>query len=85
MKKLRFGSLLEWVTFLENLPMRRIIENLDIKSLERELSSQYFRYQLAIKDGALDSIIAEVISRIAELEDKIEKLRNTREMPLAYS
>ena len=65
--------------------MRRIVENLDIKSLERELNSQHFRYQLAIKDGALDSIVAEVISRIAELEDKIEKLRSPREMPLAYS
>ena len=79
-----------WLTswrdyFPENLPMRRIIENLDINSLERELNSQYFRYQLAIKDGALDSIITEVISRIAELEEKIEKLRDPREVPLAYS
>jgi hypothetical protein len=65
--------------------MRRMIENLDLNSLERELRAQHFRHQLAIKDGALDSIVAEVISRIAELEDKIEKLRNTREMPLAYS
>jgi hypothetical protein len=65
--------------------MRRIIENLDIKSLEIELRAQHFRYQLAIKDGALDSIVADVLSRIAELEGKIEKLRDTREMPIAYS
>jgi uncharacterized small protein (DUF1192 family) len=63
--------------------MRRIIENLDIKSLERELKSQYFRYQLAIKDGALDSIVAEVNRRIAELEEKIQRLREPREV--AYS
>jgi hypothetical protein len=65
--------------------MRRIKEYQDITSLERELNSQQFRYHLAIKDGALDSIVAEVISKIAELEEKIEELRITREMPLEYS
>jgi hypothetical protein len=65
--------------------MRRIIESQDIRSLERELKSQRFRYHLAIKDGALDSIVAEVISKIAELEDKIEKMRESREIPLVHS
>jgi len=69
--------------------MRRVIENQDIRSLERELKSQYVRYQLAIKDGALDSIVAEVISRIAQLEGKIETMKkeneNEKEMTLAYS
>jgi len=49
-------------------------ESLDLTTLQRELNTQNFRYQLALKDGAVDSIIAEVIFRIASLEKKIQKL-----------
>ena len=54
--------------------MKRENESLDLKSLERELTTQTFRYQLALKDGAVDSIIKEVNYQIASLEKKIQKL-----------
>jgi hypothetical protein len=55
--------------------MKREIEYHDLLSLERELKNQSFRYQLALKDGAVGSVIAEVILKIAKLEEKIERLR----------
>ena len=64
--------------------MRRANENQDIRALERELNVLQFRYHLAIKDGALDSIVAEVTSRIAELEEKIERLKKANEKTRFY-
>lgn len=64
--------------------MRRTNENQDIRALERELNALQFRYHLAIKDGALHSIVADVTSRIAELEEKIERLKNANEKPRSY-
>ena len=55
--------------------MKRENEMLDIKSLERELMTQSYRYQLALKDGAVDSIVAEVIRRISFLEERIQQLK----------
>ena len=63
--------------------MKRENESLDLKSLERELTTQTFRYQLALKDGAVDSIVAEVNYRIASLERKIQKL--TQELSMGSS
>jgi hypothetical protein len=64
--------------------MKREIEYHDLDSLERELRNQNFRYQLALKDGAVGSIIAEVVHKIAKLEEKIEKLRREEEPNLMY-
>jgi len=65
--------------------MKREVESRDIKTLERELLNQHFRYGLAIKDGAVDSIMSEVIFRIAYLEDRIQQLKNEKESELSYS
>ena len=59
-------------------------ETLDLTTLQRELKTQNFRYQLALKDGAVDSIIAEVIFRIASLEKRIQKLTSASPS-LSYS
>jgi hypothetical protein len=64
--------------------MKREIEYHDLLSLERELKNQNFRYQLAIKDGAVGSVMAEVILKIAKLEEKIENLRKEEELNLTY-
>ena len=66
------------------LHMRREIEYHDLVSLERELRNQRVRYQLAIKDGAVGSVMSEVILRIAKLEEKIQKLREEEEMNLTF-
>jgi len=65
--------------------MKREVEIRDIKTLERELLNQHFRYRLAIKDGAVDSVMSEVIFRIAYLEDRIQQLKNEKESELSYS
>ena len=65
--------------------MKREVESRDIKTLERELLKQHFRYQLAIKDGAVDSVMSEVLFRIAYLEDRIQQLKNEKESELSYS
>ena len=66
------------------LDMKREIEYYDLVSLERELRNQNVRYQLAIKDGAVGSVISEVILRIAKLEEKIQNIRQEAELKLAY-
>ena len=66
------------------LEMRREIEYHDLVSLERELRNQKVRYQLAIKDGAVGSVISEVIVKIAKLEEKIQKLRQEEELNLTF-
>ena len=65
--------------------MKREVESRDIKTLERELLNLNFRYQLAIKDGAVDSVMSEVIFRIAYLEERIQNLKIETAMELSYS
>ena len=64
--------------------MKREGEYHDLLSVERELKNQSLRYQLALKDGAVGSVIAEVVHKIAKLEEKIEKLRKEEELNLTY-
>ena len=66
------------------LDMKREIEYHDLVSLERELRNQNVRYQLAIKDGAVGSVISEVILKIAKLEEKIRALKQEESLQLAY-
>jgi hypothetical protein len=61
------------------LYMKNNHEKVDIKSLERELTNQYVRYQLAIKDGAVGSVLADVLGRIAQLEEKIRQVKGESE------
>src|SRR3954465_7925720 len=63
----------------EMLYMKNNHEKVDIKSLERELTNQYVRYQLALKDGAVGSVLADVIGRIAQLEEKIRQVKGESE------
>jgi hypothetical protein len=55
--------------------MKKEKEIRDVTMLERELTTQNVRYQLALKDGAVDSIVAETIRAIASLEEKIQEMR----------
>ena len=64
--------------------MKREIEYHDLVSLERELRNQNVRYQLAIKDGAVGSVVSEVILKIAKLEEKIQALKQEEKLHLAY-
>jgi len=64
--------------------MKREIEYHDLYSLERELRNQNFRYQLALKDGAVGSVITEVILKIATLEEKIKKLKREEELNVSF-
>ena len=51
----------------------------EIQRLETELSNQTFRYHLAIKDGAVTSVINEVLKKIYELEKEINQYRDWNE------
>jgi len=48
--------------------MDRIQINRQIEDLEAELIRENYRYQLALKDGAVDSIVKDVVGKIHELE-----------------
>jgi hypothetical protein len=62
--------------------MKRETQILDLRSLEIELRNQNFRYQLALKDGAVGSVVADVILRIASLEEKIQSLKREEQQQL---
>jgi len=62
--------------------MKRENQILDLRSLEIELRNQNFRYQLALKDGAVGSVVADVILRIASLEEKIQSLKREEQQQL---
>ena len=62
--------------------MKRENQILDLRSLEIELRNQNFRYQLALKDGAVGSVVADVILRIASLEEKIQSLKREEQQEL---
>jgi hypothetical protein len=65
------------------LYMKNNQEKVDIRFLERELTNQYVRYQLAIKDGAVGSVLADVIGKIAQLEEKIRQVKG-EPAPMPY-
>ena len=48
------------------------VRDIDTVEIETLLKKAQYRYQLAIKDGAVNSIINEVIKRISELEKELE-------------
>ena len=45
------------------------IETIEIETL---LKKEHYRYYIALKDGAVSSIVKEVISRIQELERELK-------------
>ena len=48
------------------------VRDIDTAEIETLLKKALYRYQLAIKDGAVNSIINEVMKRINELEKELE-------------
>jgi hypothetical protein len=50
--------------------MERQNRNREIETLEAQLRKESFRYQLALKDGAVNSIVREVVNKISHLEEK---------------
>ena len=57
--------------------MERQTKNREIETLEAQLRKESYRYQLALKDGAVSSIVREVINKISHLEEEL-KLRKTQ-------
>ena len=57
--------------------MERQNRNREIETLEAQLRKESFRYQLALKDGAVNSIVREVVNRINHLEEEL-KLKKTQ-------
>ena len=46
-------------------------EKREIEILETRLRNEEYRYKLALKDGALNSIVIEIIERINSLEREL--------------
>ena len=59
--------------------MDRQSRNREIESLEAQLKKESYRYQLALKDGAVTSIVREVANKITHLEEEL-KLKKTQVM-----
>jgi hypothetical protein len=57
--------------------MERQNRNREIETLEAQLRKESYRYQLALKDGAVNSIVREVVNRISHLEEEL-KLKKTQ-------
>jgi hypothetical protein len=43
--------------------------------LHEELTRETYRYELALRDGAVDSIVSEVIKKINELESELSAFK----------
>jgi hypothetical protein len=50
-------------------------ERPDIRQLEEELRNAHYRYKLALRDGAVDSIVREIVGRILWLEEELKERR----------
>ena len=53
--------------------MQKEIINCDIRTLETLLRNANYRYKIAIRDGAVTSIIKEVLERIDAIERELSK------------
>ena len=56
--------------------MERTNRNREIETLEAQLRKESYRYQLALKDGAVNSIVREVVNKINHLEEELKLKRN---------
>ena len=59
--------------------MERLNRNREIETLEAQLRKESYRYQLALKDGAVNSIVREVINKISHLEEEL-RLKKTQQV-----
>ena len=53
-------------------------ERPDIRELEEELRNVNYRYKLALRDGAVDSVVREVVGRNICLEEELKERRTLR-------
>ena len=65
--------------------MRNEETNREIDQIELKLRNEYYRYKLALKDGAVDSILTEVIKTINLLEGQLQNLRSLDSRALGQS
>jgi len=63
--------------------MERQNRNRDIETLEAQLRKESYRYQLALKDGAVNSIVREVVNKINHLEEELKLKKNQAQVPHA--
>jgi len=61
--------------------MERQNRNREIETLEAQLRKESYRYQLALKDGAVTSIVREVINKISHLEEELKLKKNQAQVP----
>ena len=64
--------------------MERKNRNREIETLEAQLRKESYRYQLALKDGAVTSIVREVINKITYLEEELKQKRTQVQMPATH-
>ena len=53
--------------------MERQTKNREIETLEAQLRRESYRYKLALKDGAVSSIVREVVNKISHLEEELRQ------------
>jgi hypothetical protein len=56
--------------------------NGQIEYLEFELKKAMYRYELALRDGAVDSIVKDVINYLNKIEDELRICKATEEITL---
>ena len=61
--------------------MQRQNRNREIETLEAQLRKESYRYQLALKDGAVNSIVREVVNKISHLEEELKLKKNQAQVP----
>ncbi|HKP32057.1 MAG TPA: hypothetical protein VJT83_05000 [Chitinophagaceae bacterium] len=62
--------------------MEREKRDSKVETLEAELRKESYRYQLALKDGAVTSIVRDVIQRITFLEEELKERRSQNKAAL---
>jgi hypothetical protein len=61
--------------------MERQNRKREIETLEAQLRKESYRYQLALKDGAVNSIVREVVNKINHLEEELKLKRDQVQVP----
>lgn len=62
--------------------MEREKKDQEVETLEAELRKESYRYQLALKDGAVTSIIRDVIQKITSLEEELKERKSQKKAAL---
>ena len=61
--------------------MEKLQPGRHIEDLEAELIRETYRYQLALRDGAVDSIVNDVVRKIRELECQLRQFKTDERNP----